>query len=216
MSQFGRVPVEAIQDWPRADLLTYTALASTWGKAVTIAEIRKLARIRKQDLLSSLKRLARLGELQRLRGLGGRISYQATEPRGRWVRVPVTVLQDQGLNKTDVLVYIALASFASRWKRKAWPTGETLARRAGVSLRTTYVALSKLQHHHISCQYEPGRLHFIVLKKPKLKRVHVVMSRESELISGYRAAMRGEPPPVIPELYVDTIIEEEEIDTDVG
>jgi len=135
MSRLVRVPVEAIQDWPRAELLTYTAVASTWGNPVTLVEIRKLARLRKQDLLSSLKRLERRGELQRTREPGARISYQVTPPRGRWVRVPVTVLQDPELSKTDVLVYIGLASFASRWKMMAWPAGKTLAKRAGVSLR---------------------------------------------------------------------------------
>ncbi|MDE2756930.1 MAG: helix-turn-helix domain-containing protein [Acidobacteriota bacterium] len=218
LSRFVRVPVEAIQDWPRADLLTYTALAATWGKAITIKEIRKLARIRNKDLLHSLKKLALRSEVERVRypGDGGRIRYQVTPPLGRWARVPVTVLQDQGLSKTDVLVYIALASYASRWKKVAWPTGETLAGRAGVSVRTVYGSLAKLQRHHITYLYsENGRRRYVLLEKPKLKRVHVVTRRESELISGYRAAMRGEPPPAIPELYVDTILEEE-IDTDVG
>lgn len=60
------------------------------------------------------------------------------------------MVKDQGLSKTDVLVYIALASFASRWRKVAFPAGNTLAKRAGVSLKTAYTALSKLQRYHIS------------------------------------------------------------------
>lgn len=209
LHRFVRVPVDAILHWPRADLLTYVALAALPGRPVTIKEIRELARIRKQELLRSLKDLMLRDEVQRTREPEGRFSYRVAPPGGRWARVPVTVLQDQELRKADVLVYIALASYASRWKRVAWPTGETLAERAGVSVRTVYGSLAKLRRNHISCLYsETGRRRYVVPKKSKLTRVRIEVRREDELTSMWRAAMRSESPPAIPEHYIEEIEEE--------
>jgi len=200
--RFVRVPVEAIQDWPRADLLTYVALAATRGKAVTLAEVRKLARIRKQDLLRSLKKLMQRGEVEQTRDPKGRYSYQVTPPE-RWARVLEAALRDRELSKPDVMVYIALASFANR-TGGAWPAGKTLATRAGVSDRAVYASLDTLQNRYISSWYnKTGQRHYVLLKKPKLIGGRLVERREDDLTSVWRAAMRSEDPPAIPEKYID-------------
>ena len=202
--RFVRVPVEAIRDWPRTDLLTYVALAATRGKAVTLAEVRKLARIRKQDLLRSLKKLMRRGEVEQTRDSKGRYSYQVT-PLEPWARMLEAALPDRELSKTDVLVYIALASFANRMGG-AWPAGKALATRAGVSARAVYASLATLQRRYISCWYnKTGQRHYVLLRKPKSIEVRLVERREDELTSIWRAAMRGEDPPMIPEKYIDEI-----------
>ena len=212
---FACVPVVALQDWPRTDLLTYAALAS-WppGSTPSIAEIRECARIRNQELLLSLDRLERCGEVKRKRRRGTRSSYEVTPPPRQWARVPVAVLRDQELNRAAVLVYMALESFANP-QREAWPGVAMLKDRAGVSRRTVYTARDALSKQHIHWyrgRRQEMKHHTIYVLRPKPKQDvrRVVLSREDVQTSMYRAAMRGEDPPKIPEQFVDVV--EQQID----
>ena len=212
---FARVPMVAIRDWSRDDLLTYVALAS-WppGSELSLAEIRERARIGKQGLLRSLNSLERCGTLKRTRRSGYPSAYELTRrPREQWVRMPVTVLQDQELNRTAVLVYLALASFASSKGRQAWPAIETLAKRAGVSPRSVYAALAVLRQRYIYRYYLEKGARYGLRKKPKLTVVRMVTRLEDPVTSIYRAAVRGEHPPVIPDKFLAEEIIESDLDT---
>lgn len=215
---FARVPLDAVLEWSRAELLTYTALAS-WrpGTELPTVAIRKRARIRRKDLFKSLTALEERGELTRTRRPGARTSYTVRSPKDRWVRVPVAVLTDPELNRADVLVYIALSSFAKDGERReAWPSLERLTERAGVSARTVYPALAVLRRRHIyrfvdEHRRQKGYIHGL-RKTPREVRMRMVRRLEDEATSIYRAAVRGEPPPEIPDKVIEFV--EEEVDPD--
>ena len=207
-------------EWSRADLLTYTALAS-WppGTELSTAAIRKRSRIRRQELFKSLTGLEKRGELTRTSRRGYRTSYtvRQPQPKERWVRVPVAVLTDPELNQTDVLVYIALSRFAKGGERReAWPSLESLTDRAGVSDRSVYPALAMLRKRHVYRFVDARRRQegyiYGLRKTPKEVRVRMVRRPEDELTSIYRAAMRGEPPPEIPDQVIEFV--EEVVDPD--
>ena len=119
------------------------------------------------------------------------------------------VLQDGNLTRAAVLVFMGLASFADR-ERRAWPSKEKLAARAGVSVRTVYGALNALQQQRHIQRYCPdgGRPCYLLHEKPKSGVVRVVMQREDEVTSMWRAAMRGELAPPVPEKFVVGIVEQ--------
>ena len=215
---FARVPLDAVLEWSRAELLTYTALAS-WppDSELSTAAIRKRARIRRKELFKSLTALEKRGELTRTRRPGYPSSYTVRPPKERWVRVPVAVVTDPGLNRTDVLVYIALSSFARDGaRREAWPSLERLTERAGVSVRSVYPALAVLRRRHIyrfvdEHRRQKGYIHGL-RKMPREVRVRMVRRPEDDATSIYRAAARGEPPPEVPDQVIEFV--EEVVDHD--
>ena len=215
---FARVPLDAVLEWSRADLLTYTALAS-WPPATELptTAIRKRARIRRQELFKSLTALEERGELARTIRRGYQTSYTVRQPKGRWVRVPVAVLTDPALSQAAVLVYIALSSFAKEGERReAWPSLKRLTERAGVSARSVYPALAALRKLYIYRFVDEQRRQegFIygLRKKPKEVRMRMIRRPEDALTSMYRAAVRGELPPEIPEQVIEFV--EEIVDPD--
>lgn len=222
--EFAPVPAEAIQHWRRSELLTYTALASRLpGVATAIAAIRRRARIRRQEVLDSLKRLEQRGAVERIRNGGFYTNYELEPMRGRWVQVPMTVMRDRGLNRTVLLVYLALLSFADRML-EVFAAGTTLAKRAGVSIRSVYAALKVLSGEIAGQTRRTCRRYIDRLPRGRMKgassnvyrlrterqltrvamRLRTVERSEDPETAMYRAAMRGETLPPVPEWNIET------------